>query len=497
MRRALFKLSRRGKGGNQLTDNNPGTQPANGSDNSRSSKEEETQRNEGREVDGSLDGRETPGPFGGRVSSLTSPRHQQIKDDIHRDVIAEIDLSTVGEIDEGELQRRIRCSAEILLERKYPELPVEEWEQIVNEVINETFGLGPIEPLLNDPTITDILVNGAKHVYVERNGKLELTPYEFDNDEHVLKIIQRIVGAVGRRVDEASPMVDARLADGSRVNAIIPPLALDGPLVSIRRFGTRPLTIEDLLSYHSITPEIIQFLEACVRAKLNVVISGGTGSGKTVLLNILSGFIYHDERVATIEDAAELQLQQPHVIRMETRPPNIEGRGEVTTRDLVRNALRMRPDRIIVGECRGGEAFDMLQAMNTGHDGSLTTVHANSPRDAMMRLEMMVGMTGIDIPIWTIRRQIVSAINIVVQVSRLTGGARRIVKVSEVTGMEGDVITMQDIFQFQQTGVDENRVAHGYFATTGVSPQCLDRLHYAGQDISPAEFTARELYHTR
>ena len=330
-------------------------------------------------------------------------------------------------------------------------------------------------------------------VYVERKGRLSLSKIKFANDEHLLKIVQRIVSGVGRRVDETCPMVDARLPDGSRVNAIIPPLAIDGTLVSIRRFGSVPLQTKDLLANDSITKDMLKFLSGCVRGRLNVLISGGTGSGKTTLLNGLSGYIPTDERVATIEDAAELQLQQPHVIRMETRPPNIEGMGEVATRDLVRNALRMRPDRIIVGECRGPEALDMLQAMNTGHDGSLTTVHANTPRDAVARLEMMVGMCGFDIPVWTIRRQIASAINLVVQTVRLTGGVRKITQISEITGMEGDVLTMHDLFIFHQTGVDKNCVAEGYFAATGVRPNCLERLHSTGISMPIEMFEERVL----
>ncbi len=342
--------------------------------------------------------------------------YQKIEEEIHRLVVGGIDLSSVSTLDESDLQFKIRFNAEMLLHDLHPELSTGEQTEIIEHVVNETFGFGPLESLLHDPTVTDILVNGFDTVYVERGGRLSPTQISFRDNDHVIRIIQRIVGRMGRRIDETSPMVDGRLPDGSRINAIIPPLALDGPLVSIRRFGARPLQADDLVKNNSLHPAMLDFLAACVQGRLNVLISGGTGSGKTTLLNILSSFIHSEERVATIEDAAELILQQPHVIRMETRPPNIEGEGEVTTRDLVRNALRMRPDRIVVGECRGAEALDMLQAMNTGHDGSLTTIHANSPRDAMMRLEMMVGMTGIDIPVWTIRRQIASAIHIVVQV---------------------------------------------------------------------------------
>ena len=427
------------------------------------------------------------------LPDTVGPRLKAIKDEVHNEVISQMDLSSVSALGEEELRFKIRFHSEMILEERYSELTATERETIVQEVLDETFGLGPLEPLFHDPAITDIMINGADTVYVERHGRLSLTSVRFNNDNHVIRIIQRIVGAMGRRIDETSPMVDGRLPDGSRINAIIPPLAIDGPLVSIRRFGSRPLKASNLLEMNSVRPEMMTFLEACVRGRLNVLISGGTGSGKTTLLNILSGYIGEDERVATIEDAAELQLQQPHVIRMETRPANVEGEGLVTTRDLVRNALRMRPDRVIVGECRGAEAMDMLQAMNTGHDGSLTTIHANTPRDAMMRLEMMVGMTGLEIPIWTIRRQIASAIHIVVQAARLSGGVRRITRISEVTGMEGDVLTMHDIFEFQQTGIDENRVAQGGFVATGVCPRCLDKLHCAGETIPPSLFEPRVL----
>ena len=369
-------------------------------------------------------------------------------------------------------------------------LSLTEQETLVNDVLDEVFGLGPLEPLLRDPDVTDILINGPKTVYIEKNGRLESTSVKFVDDDHVLAIVQRIAGRVGRRVDETTPMVDARLADGSRLNAVIPPLALDGPLVSIRRFGTQRLMADDLLANDSITPEILQFLSACVEARVNVLISGGTGSGKTTLLNVLSSFIPPNERVATIEDAAELELQQPHVVRMETRPSNVEGQGEVTTRDLVKNALRMRPDRIVVGECRGAEALDMLQAMNTGHEGSLTTIHANTTRDATSRLEMMVGMVGFDIPVWTIRRQIASAIHLVVQVSRLVGGARKVVKISEITGMEGDIISMHDIFEYRQTGLDDNHCAVGHYCATGIRPHILDRLTASGVYVPVELFEA-------
>jgi pilus assembly protein CpaF len=416
----------------------------------------------------------------------------QYKKELHQQLIASMDLSAIGTLSEQELRLEVRQAAEQLCRHSSDLLSLAERERLVNEVLDETFGLGPLEPLLRDPSISDILINGPKTVYVERAGRLERAEIAFHDDRHLLQIVQRIVGRVGRRVDETTPMVDGRLADGSRINAIIPPLALDGTLVSIRRFGSRPLLIADLVSKKAVTPEMVQFLSACARARINTVISGGTGSGKTTLLNALSAFIPHEERLATIEDAAELRLQQPHIARMETRPANIEGRGEVSTRDLVRNALRMRPDRIIVGECRGPEALDMLQAMNTGHEGSMTTIHANDTRDALARMEMMVGMAGFDLPMWLIRRQIASAIQLIVQVARLQGGARKLIKISEVTGMEGDIISMHDLFAFKQTGVDEKGMAQGYFYSTGIRPKCLERLEAAGIRL-PVELFERRM----
>jgi pilus assembly protein CpaF len=415
------------------------------------------------------------------------------KRELHQQLIASMDLSAIGTISEEELRVEVRRAAEDLCRRSSDLLSLSERERLVNEVLDETFGLGPLEPLMRDPSISDILINGPKTVYVERRGRLEQAAVAFNDEKHLLQIVQRIVGRIGRRVDETTPMVDARLPDGSRVNAIIPPLALDGTLVSIRRFGARPLLIADLLANKALTKEMIQFLSACVKSRVNMVISGGTGSGKTTLLNALSSYIPPVERVATIEDAAELRLQQPHVARMETRPANIEGKGEVTTRDLVRNALRMRPDRIIVGEVRGPEALDMLQAMNTGHDGSLTTIHSNDTRDALGRMEMMVGMAGFDLPIWIIRRQIVSAIQVVVQVARLPGGIRKVIKISEITGMEGDVVSMHDIFAFKQTGVDNDGVAQGYLFATGIRPKCLEKLEAAGSRL-PIELFERRMF---
>ncbi|PHS11698.1 MAG: pilus assembly protein CpaF [Blastopirellula sp.] len=453
--------------------------------------ETEDSRSEDSQADPSQDIDSEADEFGELEEQETE--FQLVKAEIHRQVIGSMDLSLIGTMEEGELRFEIRRAAEQILEDRSHLLNLQEQERLIEEIIDETFGLGPLEPLFRDGSITDILINGPKMVYVERKGRLSLSKIKFANDEHLLKIIQRIVSGVGRRVDETCPMVDARLPDGSRVNAIIPPLALDGALVSIRRFGASPLKAKDLLANDSITKEMLKFISACVRGRMNVLISGGTGSGKTTLLNVLSGYIPSDERIATIEDAAELQLQQPHVIRMETRPPNIEGSGEITTRDLVKNCLRMRPDRILVGECRGPEALDMLQAMNTGHDGSLTTVHANTARDAISRLEMMVGMCGFDIPVWTIRRQIASAINIVVQTVRLTGGLRKIVGISEITGMEGEVLTMHDLFLFHQTGVDESCIAQGYFTSTGVRPNCLERLASAGISLPNEMFSERVL----
>jgi pilus assembly protein CpaF len=415
------------------------------------------------------------------------------KRELHQRLIAGMDLSAIGNLSEDELRREVKRAAEELCRLSPDLLSLSERERLVNEVLDETFGLGPLEPLMKDSSISDILINGPKTVYIERRGRLELTEVAFNDDKHLLQIIQRIVSRVGRRVDETSPMVDARLPDGSRVNAIIPPLALDGCLLSIRRFGSKPLLIADLLAKQAITQEMVQFLSACAKARVNMLISGGTGGGKTTLLNALSAFIPNHERLATIEDAAELRLQQPHVVRMETRPANIEGTGEVTTRDLVRNALRMRPDRIIVGECRGAEALDMLQAMNTGHEGSMTTIHANDTRDALGRLEMMVGMGGFELPMWIIRRQIASAIQLVVQVARLTGGARKVVKVSEVTGMEGEVLSMHDLFVFKQTGVDADGHAQGNFQATGLRPKSLDRLAAAGIPLPYELFERRTL----
>jgi pilus assembly protein CpaF len=429
------------------------------------------------------------------LTADTRPNEEliRLKAQLHRQLIAQMDPAALATMNREQLRLEVRRFADEWCQRSSSLLNRNERERLANEVLDETFGLGPLESLLNDPTITDILINGYDTVYVERNGQLERAPVAFADAGHLLHIVQRIVSQAGRRVDETSPMVDSRLPDGSRVNAIIPPLALDGAMVSIRRFGVKPIQGTDLVANKTVTAEMMEFLGACVRARLNILISGGTGSGKTTLLNALSGFIPPEERVITIEDAAELRLQQRHVGRLETRPNNAEGVGEVTTRDLVRNALRMRPDRIVIGECRGPEALDMLQAMNTGHEGSLTTIHANDTRDALGRLEIMVGMAGLDLPIWVIRRQVASAIHVVVQVSRLLGGARKVVKISEVTGFEGENIVMHDLFVFKQTGVDDKRKAQGYFHTTGLRPHCLERLAALGAALPMDLFERRVL----
>ena len=420
-------------------------------------------------------------------------RFSRLKRELHERLIAAMDLSVVRTMPADELRAQFRRGAEEICDSQSELLSRTERDRLVEELLDETLGLGPLEALMRDPTISDILINGPLTVYVERRGRLERTPIKFEDEQHLLGVVQRIAARVGRRIDEASPMVDARLPDGSRVNAVLRPLALDGALVSIRRFAARPLMAGDLIAQRSATSEMIEFLAACVQARLNIVISGGTGSGKTTLLNVLSGYIPEDERLVTIEDAAELQLQQPHVARMETRPANMEGAGEVTARDLLRNALRMRPDRIIVGECRGVEAFEMLQAMSTGHDGSLTTIHANDTRDAVGRLEMLVGMSNAGLPLWFIHRQIASAIQIVVQTTRLIGGLRKIVQISEITGRVDDTVTMHDIFVFEQTGVDDKRVAQGHYAATGIRPQCLERLQAAGLRLPSGMFDRRTL----
>ena len=426
------------------------------------------------------------GPDTGALETL-----ENLKRDIHNKLVDKLDLTKVGELQGEVLRREIRLVVEHLCDSEETLLNRAEREQLIEEVLDETFGLGPLEMLLKDQTISDILINGPKSVYVERRGKLEKTDVEFRDNQHLLQIIDRIVSKVGRRVDEVSPMVDARLPDGSRVNAIIPPLALDGAAVSIRRFGSNPLKLEDLLHFRAFTPEIVLLLEAAIKGRLNLVISGGTGSGKTTLLNTLSNFIPSHERIVTIEDAAELQLQQEHAVRLETRPPNIEGKGQISATDLVRNALRMRPERIIIGECRGGETLDMLQAMNTGHDGSLTTMHANSPRDAISRLETMIMMSGFEMPIKAMRQQISSAVHLIVQTNRLQGGPRRVTHVTEIVGMEEDTVVMQDIFRYMQEGVDEAGRARGRFESTGIRPKFMERLESAGIRLPASLFQQR------
>lgn len=402
---------------------------------------------------------------------------------IHERLLNVLDLSLIATIDEEMAREQIRNTGRRLLEEESAPLNVEQRERIIEFIEDEVMGLGPLEPLLADKKVADILVNGFDQVYVERRGRLELTDVRFNDDQHLMNIIDRIVSGIGRRVDESSPMVDARLADGSRVNAIIPPLAIDGPMMSIRRFSVERLGMEDLIAYGSISEAAAQTLKAVVKGRLNVLISGGTGAGKTTLLNVMSGFIPQNERIVTIEDSAELQLQQPHVVRLETRPPNIEGKGEVTARDLVRNSLRMRPDRIVVGEVRGQEALDMLQAMNTGHDGSLTTVHANTPRDALSRIESMVSMTGISFPTKVLREQIASAVDVVVQVARHEDGRRRMISIAEINGMEGDIITMSELFKFEREGVSDEGVVLGELKATGIVPGFQRTLVAKGIDI--------------
>jgi len=416
-----------------------------------------------------------------------------LKAAIHRRLIQKLNLERLTQSDREVVRKEVAQLIEGLVVEDSTPMTFTERERLSQEVMDEVFGLGPLETLLKDPTISDILVNNHKSVYIERNGLLERTNIQFRDDEHLRQIIDRIVSAVGRRVDESSPMVDARLPDGSRVNAIIPPLALDGPCVSIRRFGRDPLTAEDLLRNNTLTSPMMELIRGCVRARLNILVSGGTGSGKTTLLNVLSSFISDRERIITIEDAAELQMKQTHVVRLETRPPNVEGKGAVRQRQLVINSLRMRPDRIIVGEVRGEEALDMLQAMNTGHDGSLTTIHANSPRDALGRLETMVAMANLGIPEGATRRQIASAINLVVQMSRLSDGTRKLVNVTEMTGMEGDVVSMQDIFAFKRQGIGAAGEVLGEFAPTGIRPKFAERLLAAGIRLPADMFGARKI----
>nr|WP_293869804.1 CpaF family protein [Sphingomonas sp. 67-36] len=416
----------------------------------------------------------------GRILSLKVKIHQQLLDKINLSVLDKMSREQIGDEIGGIVAEILESNSEALNRA--------ERAALTNDVLDELLGLGPLEPLLKDESITDILVNGCDSVFVERHGLLEKTATRFQDERHLLRIIQKIVSAVGRRVDESSPFVDARLADGSRVNAIVPPLAIDGSLLSIRKFAKKPISMDRMIELGTMPEVMAPLLQAIVATRRNIVISGGTGSGKTTLLNALSSYIDGRERIVTIEDSAELQLQQEHVARLETRPPNIEGKGEITQRDLVKNALRMRPDRIILGECRAGETFDMLQAMNTGHDGSMTTVHANTPRDALSRIEQMIGMSGIDMPVTSARSQIASAINVVVQVGRLSDGKRKIISLSELTGMEGEVITMQEIFHFRTTGRDDNGNVIGHFEATGIRPKFMAELEARGIRLDPEIF---------
>jgi len=420
--------------------------------------------------------------------------YQELRSRIHRKLLDRVDLSMMENMAPELLRAELKTLVERLLTEEAVAINDNERINLVRDIQHEVLGLGPLETLMIDPTISDILVNTYNQIYIERAGKLELSDVRFESEAHLLKIIDKIVSGVGRRVDESSPMVDARLPDGSRVNAIIPPLAVDGAILSIRRFAITPLMMKDLLHHKSLTPEMAEVLEGLVKAKVNILISGGTGTGKTTLLNVLSGYIPSSERIITIEDAAELQLQQPHVVRLEIRPPNIEGKGEVTPRMLVRNSLRMRPDRIIVGEVRGPEVVDMLQAMNTGHEGSMATVHANTPRDALTRLENMMGMAGFNLPTKAMREQISSALTAIIHISRLSDGQRKVTSVKEITGMESEIITMQDIFVYEQTGVSDTGVVQGHFKATGIRPKFVERLRIHGVQISDNLFDPTRLY---
>jgi len=413
-------------------------------------------------------------------AASTSKRLEDLKLRVHRQLLERLDLVALSSLDSAQAEEHIRTTLQRLLQADSPELSGLERERLIEEVGYEVFGLGPLEEFLKDGDISDILVNGPGAVYIEKQGRLSLTDVKFRDEAHLMKVIDRIVSTIGRRLDRDSPMVDARLPDGSRVNAIVAPLALRGPCLSIRRFGRDPYRIDNLLAFGALTPQMVRYLAAAVQGRLNLIISGGTGAGKTTLLNCLTSFIPHHERVVTIEDSAELQLQQPHVVPLETRPPDLDGKGEVTQRDLVRNALRMRPDRIVVGEARGGEALDMLQAMNTGHDGSLTTVHANSPRECLQRIEVMVLMAGYELPVKAIRQQVGSAVHALVQVARLTDGTRKVVRISEIVGMEGDQIQIQDLFEFAQTGVTPEGRVQGQFRASGLRSRYFDRLVAAG-----------------
>ena len=425
------------------------------------------------------------------LQTFERTEYQQVKADLHRRILDRLDLEKLGRTANDAARDEVLLLIRNTVNSEAVPLSFAERERLAREILDEIFGLGPLEPLLKDPTVSDILVNRFDRVYVERAGKLEPTGLSFKDDAHLMQIIDRIVSRVGRRVDESSPMVDARLADGSRVNAIIPPVAIDGPCLSIRRFGRDPVTARNMIENKTLTEPMLELLSAMVKGRLNILISGGTGAGKTTLLNVLSGYIPNTDRIVTIEDAAELQLKQEHVVRLETRPPNIEGKGAVRQRQLVINSLRMRPDRIVVGEVRGGEAFDMLQAMNTGHEGSLTTVHANTQRDAIARLESMFSMANLNIPERAVRQQLVSAIHVVVQIARLSDGTRKVMTVSEVTGMEGETILMQDIFVFERIGIDEKGKVRGTFKATGIRPKFAEKLATAGLKLRPGLFESK------
>jgi len=426
------------------------------------------------------------------LQSFERTDYQQVKADLHRKILDRLDLEKLGKSTGDSARDEVLVVIRNAVNSEVVPLSFAERERLAREILDEIFGLGPLEPLLKDSTISDILVNRFDRVYIERAGKLELTGLSFKDNSHLMQIIERIVSRIGRRVDESSPMVDARLADGSRVNAIIPPLAIDGPCLSIRRFGREPVTARQMLENQTLTESMLELLSAMVKGRLNILVSGGTGAGKTTLLNVLSGYIPNSDRIVTIEDAAELQLKQEHVVRLETRPPNIEGKGAVRQRQLVINSLRMRPDRIVVGEVRGEEAFDMLQAMNTGHEGSLTTVHANSPRDALARVENMVSMANLNIPDHAVRQQIASAIHAVVQIARLSDGTRKVITVSEITGMDDNAsVAMQDIFSFDRTGIDESGKVRGMFRATGTRPKFAERLAVSGARLRPALFESK------
>jgi pilus assembly protein CpaF len=435
---------------------------------------------------------ERPGKSAGSSPPAAPDPHKRLKSLVHERLVSDVDPELIAQIDRGDVSDEVRAKLGAViagvLEAEAPQLTRTDRQALVAEISDEVLGFGPINGLLNDPSVSEVMVNGPRQVYIERHGKLELTEVFFRDNDHVMHVIEKIVAPIGRRIDESSPMVDARLPDGSRVNAIIPPLSLVGPCITVRKFSRDPFTIKDLIRFGTLTEQMAWFLEACVKARLNIIVSGGTGSGKTTTLNVLSSFIPNDERIVTVEDAAELQLRQEHVVSLESRPPNIEGKGAVIIRDLVRNCLRMRPDRIVVGEVRGGEALDMLQAMNTGHDGSLTTGHANSPRDMLARLETMVLMAGMELPVRAIREQIASAIDVIIQQARLRDGSRKITHITEVQGMEGDVITLQDVFIFEQRGVDERGRILGRLKATGIRPKFVEKFIQSGIQVPPDLF---------